>query len=178
MNKTYRITELGKEFGLSRTALLYYHSIGLLSPSERTESGYRVYSETDRRKLQRICVYRKTGMPLKTIKKLLSGRESTPIPTEIIEHRLGEINRLIAELEMQRKIILSMLGGESSLINADVTPEKFTRTLREIGFSDEDMREWHARLEAEMPGFHSKLLTLLGFSEEEIRQIREWSAIR
>ena len=176
MEKTYRISELGKAFGLSRTALLYYHSIGLLSPSERTESGYRVYSESDYKKLQAICNYRRTGMPLAAIKKLLDNRRTDPVPAEILERRLGEINELIAGLEKQRRVILSMLGGGSELIGAISSPEQFVGILRDLGFSDGDMREWHGKLEAEMPGFHNDFLTLLGFSEEEIRRIRAWSA--
>lgn len=176
MARIYKVSELGKEFGLSRTALLYYDSIGLLSPSERTESGYRVYSEPDRERLRTICVYRRTGMPLKAIGKLLGGRKADSVPSEILEHRLGEINELIAGLEKQRRVILSMLGGDGDLIGAAASPEKFVEILRKIGFSEDDMREWHGKLEAEMPGFHRDFLTLLGFSEEEIRRIREWSA--
>jgi len=176
MDKTYRISELGKAFGLSRTALLYYHSIGLLSPSERTESGYRVYSEADYKKLQTICSYRRTGMPLAAIRKLLESRRADPVPAEILERRLGEINGLIAGLEKQRRVILSMLGGGNDLIGAVTSPEQFVGILRDLGFSDDDMREWHGKLEAEMPGFHNNFLTLLGFSEGEIRRIRAWSA--
>jgi len=44
----YRIRELAGLFGLSRSTLLYYDRIGLLSPSARSESGYRLYSAADR----------------------------------------------------------------------------------------------------------------------------------
>lgn len=43
--------ELGRLFGLSRTALLYYDSIGLLKPSGRSASGYRRYGESGFRRI-------------------------------------------------------------------------------------------------------------------------------
>lgn len=52
--KTFRITELGKRFGLSRSTLLYYDRIGLLQPSGRTEAGYREYTRSDADRLERI----------------------------------------------------------------------------------------------------------------------------
>jgi len=39
----YPDSQLAGRFGLSRSTLLYYDSIGLLSPSERTASNYRLY---------------------------------------------------------------------------------------------------------------------------------------
>lgn len=40
----YHISQLAQQFGLSRSTLLYYDRIGLLSPSARSEAGYRQYS--------------------------------------------------------------------------------------------------------------------------------------
>jgi len=176
MDRSYRISELGKAFGLSRTALLYYHSIGLLSPSERTGSGYRVYSESDYRKLQTICVYRRTGMPLKAIRKIVDSRRPDSVPSGILEHRLEQINELIAGLERQRKVLLAMLGGGDEWTGEAAGPEKFIEILRGLGFSDGDLRDWHAKLEREMPDFHGGLLALLGFSPEEVQRIRSGNA--
>src|SRR6185503_19923577 len=37
------VSRLARRFGLSRTALLYYDRLGLLSPSERSAAGDRLY---------------------------------------------------------------------------------------------------------------------------------------
>ena len=42
----YRISELASLVGLSRTALLYYEKLNLIS-GKRLENGYRAYSERD-----------------------------------------------------------------------------------------------------------------------------------
>jgi DNA-binding transcriptional MerR regulator len=43
----YTVTQLARRCGLSRTALLYYESIGLLLPARRTAGNYRCYGEQD-----------------------------------------------------------------------------------------------------------------------------------
>ena len=41
------VTRLARHFGLSRSALLYYESIGLLKPGRRNGNNYRAYSDRD-----------------------------------------------------------------------------------------------------------------------------------
>ena len=58
------VGRLAKRFGLSRSTLLYYDSIGLLRPTGRSAKGYRLYSEDDAARLEKICLYRQTGLSL------------------------------------------------------------------------------------------------------------------
>jgi DNA-binding transcriptional MerR regulator len=53
----YTIGRIARIFGLSRSTLLYYDSIGLLTPTGRSDAGYRLYSEDDRKRLERINDY-------------------------------------------------------------------------------------------------------------------------
>ena len=55
---TYTVGRLGELCGISRSTLLYYDSLGLLAPSGRSPSGYRLYSEADRARLERILAFR------------------------------------------------------------------------------------------------------------------------
>ena len=41
------ISQVASRFGLSRSTLLYYDTIGLLSPSLRSRANYRLYSPAD-----------------------------------------------------------------------------------------------------------------------------------
>ena len=69
--KSYSITALAREQGLSRSTLLYYHRIGLLCPGGRTEANYRCYTEQDLARLEQICTYRAAGISLEQIADLL-----------------------------------------------------------------------------------------------------------
>ena len=67
----YTIGNLVKEFQLSRSTLLYYDKIGLLKPSQRTESDYRLYSEQDFNRMSKIAMYKKAGLSLEAIAEWL-----------------------------------------------------------------------------------------------------------
>ena len=52
------IGKLSKVFGFSRSTLLYYDKIGLIRPSARSKSGYRLYNDKDVSRLEQIIILR------------------------------------------------------------------------------------------------------------------------
>lgn len=68
------VKELSQLAGVSVQTLHHYEKIGLLIPSERTASGYRVYSEQDLLHLQQIIALKFFGFELKQIKALLADQ--------------------------------------------------------------------------------------------------------
>ncbi len=66
-----KIGDLAQKTGLSIRTLHYYDEIGLLSPSHRTDVGYRLYSNQDIIRLQQIVSLRQLGFSLKEINKCL-----------------------------------------------------------------------------------------------------------
>ena len=65
------VTKLARRCGLSRTALLYYESIGLMPPPTRSGGNYRSYGEADVRRLLEIRSYRDAGLKLDDIRAIL-----------------------------------------------------------------------------------------------------------
>jgi DNA-binding transcriptional MerR regulator len=49
-----RIDQVSSRTGLTKRTLRYYEEIGLLEPPARTEGGYRLYTNADVRRLERI----------------------------------------------------------------------------------------------------------------------------
>ncbi|NME81978.1 methyltransferase domain-containing protein [Clostridium sp. SM-530-WT-3G] len=66
-----KIGEFAKRSGVTVKTLLHYDKIGLLKPSEKTESGYRLYCEDDFLKLQQITTLKFIGLSLSEIKNVL-----------------------------------------------------------------------------------------------------------
>ena len=62
----YKVGEVAARLGLTLRTLKYYEELGLVTP-ERTDSGYRMYSEADVARLERIRRMRALGLSLGTI---------------------------------------------------------------------------------------------------------------
>ena len=144
------VGKLAKRFGLSRTTLLYYDRIGLLRPTARSESGYRLYGDAEVERLSQICSYRRAGLTLEQIGRMLS---SPGVPDEgILSARLAELDREIGALRIQQRAILGILEslGSTSSISA-IDKNAWVEILRSSGLSEEDMVRWHEQFERDAP---------------------------
>ncbi|WP_247671246.1 MerR family transcriptional regulator [Pseudoalteromonas sp. MMG005] len=65
------ITALARECNVSRTTILYYERMGLLTPKCWTDNGYRGYGDNELARLKSIVAYRAFGMPVAEIRPLL-----------------------------------------------------------------------------------------------------------
>lgn len=66
-----KIGELAKRTGITVRTLHHYDSLGLLSPSERSEAGYRLYNRDDIVRLHRIQALRRLNLSLQEIAGLI-----------------------------------------------------------------------------------------------------------
>lgn len=167
----HTVGRLARRFGLSRSTLLYYDRIGLLSPTARTAAGYRIYSDQDLARLEKILVYRDVGIPLEAIGAMLSTRPGTV--GEMLEDRLRRINSEIANLRQQQDLILRLLTDGGAARQARVMNKQgWTALLRATGLDDEDMERWHREFERLAPEAHQDFLESLGIETDEIQEIR------
>jgi DNA-binding transcriptional MerR regulator len=88
----YTVSSLARLAGVSARTLRYYDEIGLLTPSARTESGYRQYDQEDLLRLQQILFYRELEMPLIEIRDILADEDFNPIEA-LRSHREGLLAR-------------------------------------------------------------------------------------
>ena len=70
----YTTGEVAKRCGVTVRTVQYYDTRGILTPSELTEGGRRLYSEADVERMKIICFLRELGLPIDAIAKLLSER--------------------------------------------------------------------------------------------------------
>lgn len=164
----YTIRDLCEKSGLSRSALLYYDSIGILSPTSRNGANYRLYSEEALRQLERICTYREAGVPLEEIGQILKMGES--IERTVLEKTLTLLNTEARKIKHRQEKITTMLQNEKSAsLNIDV--DSIMSTLATIGFGEDMLLKIHKMLEDESPDMHRKLLALFDFSDDEVNSI-------
>lgn len=168
------ITELGRRHGLSRSTLLYYDRIGLLRAEGRSAAGYREYSPEDEERLQRICTYRRAGLALREIQRILDGPKGRVV--DALRDRLEELDGEMAALREQQALIARLLeSGRVPSGSSVMDKETWVSLLAASGFSEEDMVRWHEEFERSSPEKHLRFLRFLGIPEEEADAIRRRS---
>jgi MerR family transcriptional regulator, thiopeptide resistance regulator len=90
----WKVGELAKRTGVSVRALHHYDEIGLLSPSHRSEAGYRLYTETDVARLQQIRSLRALGFSLEKAREFLRRPEVTP--DRVLQLHIAHLKEQIA----------------------------------------------------------------------------------
>ena len=94
------VKEVSKLTGVSIRTLQYYDKIGLLRPTEYTESGYRLYDDAALERLQQILLFRELEFPLKDIKEIVTRsdfdkRKALDQQMELLELKKEHIENLI-----------------------------------------------------------------------------------
>jgi len=169
------IGKLARKFELSRSTLLYYDRIGLLKPSGRTPSNYRVYNQNDARRLEKICLLRQAGLDLKAIADTLAASEGAV--AEILEQQVDVLNRKIQSLHRQQHLIVALLKElkPNAMPVSVMDKQSWVQLLRSIGMDEKAMGDWHQAFEQLSPDAHQNFLESLGIPAEEVRAIRHWS---
>lgn len=73
----YKIDDVAKECGLTKRSIRYYEEIGLISPPERSEGGFRLYSDLHIERLKKIMNVRDVlGFSLQEVQEYMAISEA------------------------------------------------------------------------------------------------------
>jgi DNA-binding transcriptional MerR regulator len=101
LDKTYSISDLAGEFGVTTRAIRFYEEKGYLSP--KREGTRRIYSPTERTRLRLIMRGKRLGLSLDETAELIEmygSRNNNRKQLEIFMARIGEKR---AELERKKQ---------------------------------------------------------------------------
>ncbi|CDG87077.1 Zn(2+)-responsive transcriptional regulator [Xenorhabdus bovienii] len=103
----YRIGQLAKLASVTPDTIRFYEKQGLMAHEERTEGGYRLYTEQDLQRLRFIRYAKQSGFTLETIVELLSIRVDPEHHTcqeskQIVDSRLQEVEDKLLEMQKMR----------------------------------------------------------------------------
>ncbi|MCP1308557.1 MerR family transcriptional regulator [Paenibacillus tyrfis] len=125
MKQEWKVGELAKLARLTVRTLRYYDQIGLFSPSGHTDSGHRIYTESDIAQLQQVLSLKELGLSLDQVKSVIDGNHFSlfDIVSLQIEHLKESISlqqKLLQELEH----VTSLMKRKEPL-----TVQEFTKIL-------------------------------------------------
>ena len=119
----YTVGEMAKRLGVAPSTLRYYDQEGLLPFVERSESGIRVFKESDYEWLQVIGCLKKTGMQLRDIKAFI---EMAMQGDETIEPRLALITK-------QKESVKAQIAALEETLRTLEFKEWYYNTAKESG---------------------------------------------
>ena len=137
-----KIGELARLTGLSVRTLHHYDNIGLLSPSARTQAGYRLYQRGDMDRLHRIMALRRFGLSLAEIATSLA---SSDLPlSAIVAKQIAMLDQQLAQATSLRARLLDLQtqleqGQEPELADWLSTMEQMT--MYDKYFTQDEMRQ-------------------------------------
>ncbi len=118
------IKEAERITGITSQNIRYYEKQGLLNPARKAENSYREYSEEDIRRIRQIKLFRKLGMPLGDIKRLLEG-------TVTLEDAIAA---QICRLQSEKETVLAALkfcGKIQETQLAEMDEERYLEQMNE-----------------------------------------------
>ncbi|MGG4603906.1 MerR family transcriptional regulator [Paenalcaligenes sp. Me131] len=95
----WKVGELAKMADVSVRTLHHYEHIGLLTPSGRSEGGYRLYDQQDVYRLMQILCLSQVGMPLADVQQVLAQ-----YPDGILGHLKQHLKTLSERIEQMQVI--------------------------------------------------------------------------
>lgn len=125
-----RIQELERLVGADRATIRYYEKEGLITP-ERSENGYRNYTQENAEELKKIRLLRQLGMSIGKIRQLQQGSADF---SEVLNEQVKTLSAQITEQKRARAVCQALQedGAEYRTMNA----EHYLKLLREIQVDD------------------------------------------
>lgn len=100
----HTIGQLASLASVSVRTLHHYDEIGLLTPSVRTEAGYRLYSDADVTSLQQVLFFRELGFPLAEIGRIMHDPsfdrlEALRLQRRMLEDKAAQLDLMVEAVD-------------------------------------------------------------------------------
>ena len=96
--------ELAKAAEVSVRTVQYYDQRGILTPSEVTEGGRRIYHDSDLERLQVICFLRDLDFSINQIKKLLQEENREQVLELLLTDQIESLEKSSEEKEVKLNV--------------------------------------------------------------------------
>lgn len=101
----YTTGEMAKLCGVSVRTVQYYDSRNILTPSELSEGGRRLYTEDDVKRLKLICFFRGIGLPINSISEIFAAENFDHVVSMLLDQQAAVLRSEIRERETQLNTI-------------------------------------------------------------------------
>ncbi|TPG67961.1 MerR family transcriptional regulator [Brevibacillus laterosporus] len=158
-----KVKEVAELVGVSIRTLHHYDQIGLLTPKETTDSGYRLYSEENLERLQQILFFKELDFSLKEIKRIINSpsfnrQEALTLQRKMLIEKRNRVDKMIETID---KTIKHMMGeiqmtNEERFEGINFRHNQYEKEARKR-WGDQPVNEINAKLESMTKDEHKGL---------------------
>ncbi|WP_342506949.1 MerR family transcriptional regulator [Sporosarcina sp. FSL K6-2383] len=185
-----KVKEVSQLTGVSVRTLHHYDDIGLLTPDDVTEAGYRLYSDDNLATLQQILFFRELGFSLKKMKELLDSpafnrQEAFEMQRQMLVDKRKQLDSMIKTIDktIQQGKGEYTMTNEEKFKGFDFSKNPYEQEARErwgdkaVDASNKKAAQFGPELGEEMNRIYFKLAELRHLdpaSDEAQAGIGEW----
>jgi DNA-binding transcriptional MerR regulator len=134
----YTIKEIADLAGVTNRTLRYYDEIGLLSPADTGDNGYRYYDQDSLLQMQQILFFRELDVPLKDIQLFMSRPDFNMLDAlekhrTALQKRAQRLDKLIDTVDQT----IATIKGERTM-----TARNYFEGFDENQYEDETRERW------------------------------------
>jgi len=117
----YTTSQFAQKAAVTARTLRFYDKVGLLSPSEYTEAGYRLYSDEDLWNLQQILALKFLGFSLEEIKVCLKTipehlQETLATQKAMMREKRSQLDAVLRAIEKAEVLLKSSRGDWKAIL--------------------------------------------------------------
>ncbi|WP_086663509.1 MerR family transcriptional regulator [Lentzea kentuckyensis] len=106
-----RISELARAAGVGISTVRFYERRGLVTPTTRTQGGYRHYDREALRRLKFIRRAARLGFTLTEVEQILAFSTEFAGLEDVITEKVGEIEQRMRDLDRVRLALLDVAAN-------------------------------------------------------------------
>lgn len=139
----YTTGEVAKLCGVSVRTVQYYDTRGIVSPSELSEGGRRLYTDADLSKMKTVCFLRELDIPLGSIAEIIKDQNSGDVISLILDEQMALLQN---EIEEKQKNLDKLSALCRMFKENESLPLEAINDAANIMESKKKMRKLHAFL--------------------------------
>ncbi|GLV60500.1 MerR family transcriptional regulator [Dictyobacter sp. S3.2.2.5] len=167
--RRYSTSQFAQRAAVTARTLRFYDKVGLLSPSQHTEAGHRLYSDDDLVNLQQILSLKFLGFSLDEIKACLQEdprrlRETLAAQKAMMREKRRQLETIIQAIEKAETLLEEAPAGWDALVD-----------VIQVMQMEQSNKDWVNKYLTPEQQQKMSELSRNSYSQEAAAKIAEWS---
>lgn len=152
-----QVGEVSRKLGINPQTLYFYERIGLIPPPQRTEAGYRLFSQEDVDRLAFINHTKAMGLSLDDIREILAAKDGASPACQTVHDCLLKKARAIEETIQQLQVLREELLPLINHCHRNIECQDCTNPDESCAVPDDPQYQFHQACNAWQNGSSSSL---------------------